>query len=340
MIDFKFSSILLLHTFLVFFFWKYNLKIAVYLDLFDDVNQQRKLKKTKTPLTGGLIILSFIYLNFFLNQIDLIISQDENFQINTVFLIALSFIFILGYYDDKYDLTPNLKLIILIILFSITVYLDNSILISELDFKVLNLSLNIQSYSFFFVVFCLIVFNNATNMFDGINLQCSSYFLFIILYLQIIFANNQELYPFLFTLTVGISFFIFLNLNNKSYLGDSGVYILSFVLGILIIKSYNNGYLYCDQILLMMLIPGIDMIRLTFSRIYNGKHPFKADNQHIHHIMARKFSELEIFLINYNLIIIPNILAYIFEQYFLFIIITLIFYIFIIMKFNATNKKI
>ena len=132
-------------------------------------------------------------------------------------------------------------------------------------------------------------------MFDGINLQCSSYFLFIILYLQVIFANNLEIYPFLLSLTVGILFFIFLNINNKSYLGDSGVYILSFILAVLIIKSYNNGYLYCDQILLMMLIPGIDMIRLTFARIYNGKHPFKADNEHIHHIMSKKFSELEFF---------------------------------------------
>ena len=340
MINFELSLILLLHTVLVFFFWKYNYKIAIYLGLFDDINQQRKLKKTKTPLTGGLIILSFIYLYFFLNQLDLTILQHENFQIDSVFLTAVSFLFILGFCDDKYDLSPNLKLIILIILFSTTVYLDKSLLISELDFKTFNLSFNIKSYSFFFVIFCLIVFSNATNMFDGINLQCSSYFLFIILYLQVIFANNLEIYPFYFSLTVGILFFIFLNINNESYLGDSGVYILSFILGVLIIKSYNNGYLYCDQILLMMLIPGIDMIRLTFARIYNGKHPFKADNEHIHHIMSKKFSELEIFLINYNLIIIPNILAYIFEQYILFIIISTIIYIFIIIKFNATNKKI
>ncbi len=340
MINFEFLLIILLHTILVFFFWKYNYKIAIYLGLFDDINQQRKLKKTKTPLTGGLIVLSFIYLYFFLNQLDLTILQYENFLIDLVFLTAISFLFILGFCDDKYDLSPNLKLTILIILFSITVYLDKSLLISELDFKTFNLSFNIKSYSFFFVIFCLVVFSNATNMFDGINLQCSSYFLFIILYLQVIFANNLEIYPFLFSLTIGILFFIFLNINNKSYLGDSGVYILSFILGILIIKSYNNGYLYCDQILLMMLIPGIDMIRLTFARIYNGKHPFKADNEHIHHIMSKKFSELEIFLINYNLIIIPNILAYIFEQYILFIIITIIIYIFIIMKFNATNKKI
>ena len=64
MINFEFSLILLLHSVLVFFFWKYNYKIAIYLGLFDDINQQRKLKKTKTPLTGGLIILSFIYLYF------------------------------------------------------------------------------------------------------------------------------------------------------------------------------------------------------------------------------------------------------------------------------------
>ena len=62
MINFEFSLILLLHSVLVFFFWKYNYKIAIYLGLFDDVNQQRKLKKTKTPLTGGLIILSFLQL--------------------------------------------------------------------------------------------------------------------------------------------------------------------------------------------------------------------------------------------------------------------------------------
>ncbi len=341
MINFEFLLIFLLHTFLAFFFWKYNYKIAIYLDLFDDVNQQRKLKKTKTPLTGGLVILSFFYLYFFLNKFDLTILQNKSFQIDAVFyLIVVSLLFIVGFYDDKYDLAPNLKLIILVILFSIVIYLDESLLISKLDFKSLDLSLNIKAYSFFFVIFCLIVFSNSTNMFDGINLQCSSYFLFIILYLQIIFVNNLEIYPFLLSLTFGILFFILLNINNKSYLGDSGVYILSFILGVLIIKAYNNGYLYCDQILLMMLIPGIDMTRLTFTRIYNGKHPFKADNEHIHHLMGKKFSELEVFLINYNLIIIPNIFAYIFQQYVFFIIITTIIYILLIIKFNGTNKKI
>ena len=37
----------------------------------------------------------------------------------------------------------------------------------------------------------------------------------------------------------------------------------------------------------MMLIPGIDMIRLTFLRVLKGNHPFKADNNHIHHILGK-----------------------------------------------------
>ena len=82
------------------------------------------------------------------------------------------------------------------------------------------------------------------------------------------------------------------------------------------------------------------MIRLTFTRIFRGLHPFKADNDHIHHLMGKKFNELQVFIINFSLIIIPNILGYIFSQYILFISITTLLYIFIILKLNGTNKKI
>ena len=74
-------------------------------------------------------------------------------------------------------------------------------------------------------------------MFDGINLQCSSYFLFLNIYLQLILKIDA----LLILLMIGLIFFMFLNYKNKSYLGDSGVYILAFITGIIIIKSYNEG---------------------------------------------------------------------------------------------------
>ncbi len=337
MISYEILTLFFLCSSIILFYWKYNLRIAIYLDLFDDVSQKRKLKKKRTPLTGGLIILSFIYLFFFLKEFDFSILQTAKYQFEVYnYLILTSLLFILGFYDDKHDLSPNLKLITLMLLFSLTFFLDEGLQISILYFKNLEMTINIQSFSIVFIIFCLIVFTNATNMYDGINLQCSSYFLFLVLYIQTIIKID----PFLSILSVGLLFFMVLNIKNKSYLGDSGVYILSFVIGVIIIKLYNQGYLYCDQIFLMMLLPGIDMIRLTFTRIFRGLHPFKADNDHIHHLMGKKFNELQVFIINFSLIIIPNILGYIFSQYILFISITTLLYIFIILKLNGTNKKI
>ena len=203
-------------------------------------------------------------------------------------------------------------------------------------FKDLDFTLNIFSFSIFFVVFCLVVFLNAANMFDGINLQCSSYFLFLNIYLQLILEFDS----FLTLLMIGLIFFMILNAKNKSYLGDSGVYLMATIYALIIIKLYNKGYLFCDQILLMMLIPGLDMIRLTFLRVFKGTHPFKADNNHIHHLLASKFNEFKVFLITFFLIVIPNFLGFLLNKYTIFILISLLIYFYMIIKLNNANKKI
>ena len=159
--------------------------------------------------------------------------------------------------------------------------------------------------------------------------------IFIFKYLFIFNLKNE----ILLFLIIGLLLFIFLNYNNKSYLGDSGVYLIAFITATIIIKMYNNGYLFCDQILLMMLIPGIDLIRLTFIRIYNGRHPFKADNFHIHHILMNNFNEKS-FLIIFSLISIPNILAYLFDTFLIFIMISIGLYFYIIKTYNNGIKKL
>ena len=334
---FELSIISISFLILIFFFIKKNYQIASYLNIFDDVKSSRKIKKIKTPLTGGLIIMSFIYLFSFFNLInfEIIVFAKYNFN-SLIYFFLLNLIFILGFLDDKIDLSPNIKLISFILIFSFYLNLDSQLRISYLQFKDLNLTLNIYSFSFLFVVFCLIVFINAANMFDGINLQCSCYFLFLNIYLFLILKTDL----FLLFLIIGLLLFIFLNYNNKSYLGDSGVYLIAFITATIIIKMYNNGYLFCDQILLMMLIPGIDLIILTFIRIYNCRHPFKADNFHIHHILRNNFNEKKVFLIIFSLISIPNILAYLFDTFLIFIMISIGLYFYIIKTYNNGIKKI
>ena len=40
------------------------------------------------------------------------------------------------------------------------------------------------------------------------------------------------------------------------------------------------------------MVPGIDMLRLFMTRIYNRKNPFKGDLNHLHHLLKNKFKNL------------------------------------------------
>ena len=40
------------------------------------------------------------------------------------------------------------------------------------------------------------------------------------------------------------------------------------------------------------MVPGIDMLRLFMTRIYNKKNPFKGDLNHLHHLLKNKFNNL------------------------------------------------
>ena len=126
-------------------------------------------------------------------------------------------------------------------------------------------------------------------MFDGINLQCGFYFLnlFLVLY----FKNTSHLLP-IFVL-LGLIYFLYLNYKNKLFLGDTGNYLLSFLSASLLIKSHNlfifDIKFYSDEIFMYMILPFIDMIRVIYVRIINGKSPFDGDRNHLHHLIVSSF---------------------------------------------------
>ena len=75
-----------------------------------------------------------------------------------------------------------------------------------------------NNYKVFFSVFCFLVFLNAFNMFDGINLQSSSYSIFIFLCILFFYIYNL----FIKILLISLISFSYLNYKNKAFLGDSG----------------------------------------------------------------------------------------------------------------------
>ena len=105
-------------------------------------------------------------------------------------------------------------------------------------------------------------------------------------------------------------------------MGDSGIYLFSFILGYLIIKTYNYEILKnADSVFIIMMVPGIDMLRLFIIRILNKKNPFRPDMLHIHHFLVKKY-KYKVSIIFLNLIILIPIISMYLKINSLFIILT------------------
>jgi len=301
-----FFTFLFLNLFISFFYKEFS----KYINIYDHPNSSRKIHKIKTPVFGGIIYFinfSFYFLlNFFLPDYYALPFFNSFFQ-NYIFYIISSLIFFLGIYDDKKNITPKIKFILLSFLISIYLIIDNQYFITEIRFSFYEKIIFLKNFSFFFTLLCFLLFLNACNMFDGINLQSGIYFFTIYFYFFIISSFN----PFFLMCLLTIAFIIFLNYNGKIFIGDGGIYLFSFVGSSIFIKLYNfNDIKFSDQIFIFMMFPGFDLLRLFIYRIYKKKNPFKADNKHIHHLLINKFGFLKTIFIIFLLITFPILVSF------------------------------
>ena len=309
----------------IFFYYFYS-KIIKILNVFDYPDKNRKRQKEKVPITGGLLI--------FINYILLILINElfrlglfnylniSNFDFIAIFIVIPSIFYLIGLYDDKYDLNPYSKFLISIFLFYIIIQLNNDFLIDKIIINNLNINISIIKFSIFLTILCYLLFQHAFNMFDGINLQIGLYSLFFL-----IFLFYLTKFSFFILLILPVLFFLILNFKNQSYMGDSGCYFISYLISINCVFFYNSERMLSEEIFLLMMIPGIDMFRLFIQRLYKKKSPFSPDRYHFHHYLTLKLSYLWANLISMTLIIFPMILYLIFHKFVTITIFTILIYL-------------
>ena len=283
-------------------------KINIY-----DYPVSRKKHKFKTPLFGGLLIfINFviIFAFYFTELKSLIFPQDYFYNARSfyIFIFAATCFFLIGLYDDKYQLNAYTRLFLSIIIMTLLVTVDGSLLIDKLKFSQLNNYIFLENFSYIFTVLSFMLFINAANMYDGINLQSGIYFITIFIYVS--FFTSIYL---LLLLLLPLLTFLILNFQNKVFLGDSGVYLISFIISYSIVKSYNYDLIFtADQIFLIMMLPGIELLRLSIIRILNGKNPFAGDRNHLHHYLIDKINLVKTNLILLLFVVVPLTLYSIF----------------------------
>ena len=123
-------------------------------------------------------------------------------------------------------------------------------------------------------------------MYDGINGQLAliSFNIFTFFWL------NNFMPMFAFLMVLSLVSFLFLNLRGKIFLGDNGCYILSFIIIYFLITYYQKGLINLDEIFIIFILPILDAIRLFITRILVSGQPWKADANHIHHLIVRKYN--------------------------------------------------
>ena len=298
-------------------FIRYFDKISFKISLYDRPDNLRKLHKNRIACIGGILIITNFIIFFFVNKFQ--IFEKGNF----VFFLGSLLFFIIGFVDDHKSIKANIKLILFILAFGLIIYFDQQLILNEIRFSFKIIQFNNIYISYFITILCFLLFVNSFNMFDGINLQSGFYALFIF----IIFILNNIFLNFSLVISFSILTFLFLNFKNKCFLGDNGSLLIGFIISYIFLKSefvFKN--LYADQIFLIMLVPGVDLLRIAIKRIIKNKHPFDPDRNHIHHILQKNFSYNMSIFITICLIVIPNFLSLFYKNYFVLIFLTSVIY--------------
>lgn len=318
----------LITNLLFFVFYKF---ISKKMNLFDNPDNFRKIHKKRIPNIGGsiFVINALILLTFY---------NLKLFPLNTnlIFILLFSMIFfIIGFFDDKKNLNPILKLIISAIVFYISVIFNNELLLTSINFISLELSISFGKYSIFVSILCVLLLLNALNMFDGINLQSGLYMLTI--FFVFVFYDINKLFSLL--MIFSLIFFLYLNYKNKLFLGNAGIWFCSFYISGSIISSYNQNLISVEMVLILLLFPGMDMLRIFIQRISKKKNPFKPDKTHIHHILLKSLNDVQTALIIFFCYITPIILFHFTYNFLISLIILVSLYFIIYVHFNYFKFK-
>ena len=227
-----------------------------------------------TPLLGGFVF--FLILVFFL---------PENYQ---YFTILIFFIFLTGLLSDLDILhSPFFRIIFQTIIIVVYLFLfDNFVSSIRVDF--FDNLLNIFFIKLFFTSFCILVLINGTNFIDGVNTLVVGYFILVasnVLYLTEVVGLDLDISLVSTCLICLVVIYIF-NFFGKIYLGDGGAYLISFVVGVTLIKFSNDNYIVSPYYVVALLwYPAYENLFSIIRKKISKKTPSTPDNEHLHQLI-------------------------------------------------------
>ena len=245
-----------------------------------------------TPTMAGVAFYFTIMISlFFIKHFDI-----ENIGNNLI--AAITIVFIIGLKDDLVVTSPRDKLTME------TIAIIFLLVSNSMHVKTLNGFLGIyelpELLEYCGIIFILLTIINAFNFIDGIDGLASTIAIVIFSVFSLIFYASDLHFYFLISLSVIGMLLAYLYYNfsttQKIFMGDTGSLLIGFFIGFCTLKflsmdtSLLSNFTFKAEnklviVFAVLFMPLFDMCRVIGLRMMEGKSPFKADRNHIHHIL-------------------------------------------------------
>jgi UDP-GlcNAc:undecaprenyl-phosphate/decaprenyl-phosphate GlcNAc-1-phosphate transferase len=260
----------------------------------------RKSHARPTPMVGGIALMMPLLLVAVVESIHRGGGPDV---FRSLAVVGGGFL-LLGWYDDRHHIQPAVRLLVSTALFGAVILLQPDLALTTLD---LGIVVPLWVLAFPFTVLCLVGLQNAINMADGMNGLLIGLAMFWTVCLMI-YAPG-ELRPYLILMLLGLSIVLLYNVAGALFLGDAGSYTIGGIIGILMIYSCQQagGALPMLTVVLWLLVPVVDCLRVMTMRALQGLSPLDGDKNHLHHRLARQWSWPACLVIYLGVVIVPGL---------------------------------
>lgn len=237
------------------------------------------VSQNSVPISGGLIFIlsTLLFLEF-----------ENNFNY-VVFLI-----FFVGILSDLNILkSPHKRFILQVAIILVLTFLSNNF-ISSIRIPLFDHLLTYTFFSYFFVIFCLLVLINGSNFIDGVNTLLIGYFLSVTLIIILVINKYNfdfEIQNQNYILSVLLVLFVF-NFFEKFFCGDGGSYIISLIVGYYLIELSNLELIISPYFIACLLwYPAYECLFSMVRKKIQKKEITGPDNDHLHQLLFTFFSK-------------------------------------------------
>jgi UDP-GlcNAc:undecaprenyl-phosphate GlcNAc-1-phosphate transferase len=256
---------------------------------YDHPDTGRKDHGAPTPVVGGLAIAIGS-----LAAIGMLGLDGGDLRALAALAVAGLLMLVTGIYDDLHDVNWRWRIAAQVLAALILVY-GGGLAVNHVG-TVFGYSITSLAWlSVPFTVFMIVALINALNMADGVDgLTGVVVFVgFAMFAAAALYAGDPALFAVLAAVGGAVSGFLWFNLRRpglpraRTFLGNGGSALLGLVVAWASLRLTQNPDHPVTAILLPWLLvpPVVDAVALVLRRLAQGRSPFSADRNHMHHFM-------------------------------------------------------